>query len=91
MTRDRRQAGYRAFRQGKRAGDRWGPCAVCTAPTSYRCDRCERWTCNGDWNWSRAMAGHPLRNAGTHGRLRKLPGTVGRWQWVCIPRCGVRK
>lgn len=90
---DRRKPEHRGFRQGERKRDRWGPCSACEMPAAYRCDRCGRWRCNGDRWWARAAlsGSEPLPpKAGVHGKLRRLPGQRGRFQWVCVPKCGAR-
>ena len=93
MKKDRRKPEHRGFRQGERKTDRWGLCKECGAPTAFRCDRCENWRCFGNWVFARQMAA--LREGRPdvpveHGKLVRLPGTVGRFQFVCTPRCRLR-
>ncbi len=96
MKRDRRHPSNRGFRQGARKGDRWGLCTVCGVPSSMRCDRCGRWRCDAFKAWTLASGhvadGTPLpERLGPHGKLRRLPRTVGRYAFRCTPRCGSRR
>jgi hypothetical protein len=94
VKRDRRKPAHRGFRQGKRKTDKWGACKQCGLPAAFRCDRCGNWRCFGSWVVARQMA--TLREGAPdfpveHGKLIRLPGAVGRFQFVWTPRCRLRR
>jgi hypothetical protein len=84
MKRDRRKSANRGFRQGDRKRDKWGLCKDCGLPAAFRRDRCSKWRYFGNWVFARQTAalqeGKPDVPV-EHGKLVRLPGTVGRFQF----------